>query len=193
MPEAIAPSLDTPTADFVAALTTFVPERSIWAMMLVGLAALGFAAYRRGHWTNIEQAVAKSVPALSRRMSAKHLILGMAMALIAWPAPVQAQAGRPVTAGDLSGKTVCWEDGWRITYAKDGSYFGSRGDSPAVNHHNARWSISEPGVVQIDQPGKPRSLQIVVLPDGRYERDRFQAKNKKGMAGINRNFGTLCH
>jgi hypothetical protein len=97
-----------------------------------------------------------------------------AAALFAWPALAQAQANRPATAADLAGKTVCWDDGWRITYAKGGRYLGARGDAPPANHHNERWAISEPGVVQIDREGVQRYLQIVVLPDGRFERDRFR-------------------
>jgi hypothetical protein len=127
-------------------------------------------------------------------MNTKRSVLGAAAALIAWPALAQAQASRPVTAEDLSGKTVCWDDGWRFTYAKDGSYFGARGDAPAVNHHKARWSMSEPGVVQIDRGVKQGYLQIVLLPDGRFGRNWFigKAKNSR-MPGIHQTQGTVCH
>ncbi len=127
-------------------------------------------------------------------VNTRRLSLWAAAALIAVPALAQAQAGRPVTAADLSGKTICWEDGWRITYAGGGGYLGARGNSSAANPHHERWSLLDPGVVQVDREGKQRYLQIVVLPDGRFERDRFRGKvTKGGMAGIQRSFGTVCH
>ena len=113
----------------------------------------------------------------------------LAFALI-WPAivlaatfsfsPPTAQQGRPVTAKDISGKTVCWDDGWRITYETDGTSFGARGGAPAVNHHNSYWSLPEPGVVRRVRPGgEERYLQVTVLPDGRLAQDRFS--DRRGM------------
>ena len=88
---------------------------------------------------------------------------------------------------DLAGKTICWDDGWRITYARDGSYFGARGDAPAVNHHTAKWSISEEGVVDVELPTKDLHLSMTVYPGGRFEIDRFS--KRKGLRGI---VGNLC-
>lgn len=99
-----------------------------------------------------------------------RVVIAVAMAC---PVLAYAEDGRPVTASDLSGRTVCWSDGWHMTYARDGRYFGTREDkpkrAPGPNDHQL-WSISEPGVVEINDGHRERYLQIVVLQDGRLER-----------------------
>jgi hypothetical protein len=124
----------------------------------------------------------------------KHLILAVTTTLIVWPAFAQAQAGKPVTAADLSGKTVCWDDGWRITYAADGGYLSARGDAPVVRGHT-RWSISSLGTLKLDRGEKQQYLQLVVLPDGRLERDWFVGKphHHTGVPGMQQTWGTICH
>jgi hypothetical protein len=120
-------------------------------------------------------------------MNSKPVVLCAAAALTACATLAHAEAVRPVTTQDLAGKTICWDDGWRITYAGDGSYFGARGDAPAVNHHKAQWSISEEGVVDVGLPDKVRHIPMTVYPGGRFEIDHFSKRK-----GLRRKFGNLC-
>jgi hypothetical protein len=111
----------------------------------------------------------------------------VATALTAQFAFAQAQEARPVTAADLAGKTICWDNGWRMSYAKDDSYFGARGDAHAVNPHTAQWSISEEGVVDIERPDKHWQDSMTVHPGGRFEIYQFSKRS-----GLRRIVGTLC-
>ena len=89
---------------------------------------------------------------------ARKRIWSIAVALaLTCPLAALADQGRPVAASDLSGKTICWNDGWRITYAADGKYLLTRDNQPG---HWPRWwwSIQWPGVVEIKEGYRQRYL-----------------------------------
>jgi hypothetical protein len=85
-------------------------------------------------------------------------------------APAFAEDGRPVTAQDISGKTICWEDGRRNTFAVDGRYTSTAG-------RHSKWSVIEPGVVKAGH----LEHQIEVLPDGQLHSHRFRGRSTRGI------------
>jgi hypothetical protein len=70
--------------------------------------------------------------------------------------------GRPVSAKDLSGKTICWNDGIKETFAADGVQTSNRS-------RRAKWSVLEPGVLLVGR----RYTQIEITRDGRFHIHRF--------------------
>ena len=80
-----------------------------------------------------------------------------------WPLLAAAEEGRPVTAADLSGKTLCWNDGVVTTYYPDGRLSDNRG-------LHTIWSVPEPGLVKY----RYGISNMVVLPDGRFKTRRWQ-------------------
>lgn len=50
--------------------------------------------------------------------------------------------GRPVTANDLVGKKICWDDG-------GSSMFGASGQFTTKDGKHRVWLVTEPGVVKI--------------------------------------------
>jgi hypothetical protein len=118
----------------------------------------------------------------------------LVLALLSSPF-AKAEEGRPVTASDLSGRTICWSDGWRLTYAADGRYFGDRANQPPKDHRTddgRRWAFLEPGVIQIDSgPTKiKKHLQITVLPDGQLQQHSFNGRSTRGTE--NYLWGKIC-
>jgi len=114
------------------------------------------------------------------------------------PSLAKAEEGRPVTAADISGKTICWSDGWRMTYAADGHYFGDRADKPPTAHPDSRqWVFLEPGVIQYDSRTTDhdhymkKNAQIVVLPDGQLQRHWFAGSSSKETNGSI--WGKVCN
>lgn len=69
---------------------------------------------------------------------------------------------RPVTANDLVGKKICWNDGGSGLFGADGQYTNK------VGKHSV-WLVSEPGVVKIGS----RYHQIEVLPDRSFYQHKF--------------------
>jgi hypothetical protein len=115
-------------------------------------------------------------------MTRPYVIL--ALAFLCSPL-AEAQEGRPITGADLSGKTICWSDGWRLTYAANGRYFGDRVGQPPKDHRTDdghRWVPLEPGVIQVDSgPTKiKKDFQIVALPDGQLQQHWFAGRSSKG-------------
>jgi hypothetical protein len=97
----------------------------------------------------------------------------------------EAEEGRPLTAADISGKTICWDDGWRLTYAANGRYFGDRIDQPPKDHRvddGHRWVFVEAGVIKVDSgPTKiEKYFQIAVLPDGQLQKYSFSGRSTRG-------------
>jgi hypothetical protein len=115
-------------------------------------------------------------------MIAKKLYIRLAVAVaLAWPLLAHADEGRPVVAGDLSGKKICWNNGSDGAYAADGNYFSGQG-------HRSHWSVPSPGVVKIGY----RYRQIVVLPDGRFERYWFVGRSNRPEGRDRYRWGTVC-
>ena len=64
--------------------------------------------------------------------------------------------GRPVAAGDISGKKICWNNGNEVFYMANGHFTSWGGD-------HGTWSIPEPGLIHVGYIYR----QTEVLPDGR--------------------------
>ena len=71
----------------------------------------------------------------------------------------QPTEGRPVTAGDIVGKKICWNDGRWILYLANGKYSNYVNPKPHSN-----WSVPEPGVIK----NWPNYVQVEVLPNGQF-------------------------
>jgi hypothetical protein len=92
--------------------------------------------------------------------------------------------GRPVTARDIIGKTICWENGHWGLYAADGGF--------SNNRHGPRrhkWSAPEPGVIQTGDHDR----QAVVLPDGGFVSFVFKYRARKKPGGpMVEHWGKVC-
>jgi len=100
-----------------------------------------------------------------------------------WPVLAAAQEGRPVTAADLSGKTICWGR-IRVSYLPDGRTLSGRG-------HYSVWSVPEPGLVKF----RIRYTPMVVLPDGRFQTRRWFGKSGGSLTSADiytDHWGTVC-
>lgn len=111
----------------------------------------------------------------------------LALTLLSSPF-AEAEEGRPVTAADLSGRTICWSDGWRLTYAANGRYFGDRVGLPLKDHRTDdghRWVLQEPGVIQVDSGSAmiKKYFQMVVLPDGQLQQHAFSRGTNRYLWG----------
>jgi hypothetical protein len=73
-------------------------------------------------------------------MIAKKCVLAFATVVLMWPVLAAAEEGRPATAADLSGKSICWDGGRLVT-----TYYA---DGRELNNHGKHsvWSVPEPGL-----------------------------------------------
>jgi hypothetical protein len=87
--------------------------------------------------------------------------------------------GRPVTAKDISGKRICWNDGSWTQYAADGQF---------TNHRGAHrtWSVPDPGVIHVGAGYR----EVEVLPDGRFHMYWF---NLLATERDQDRWGTVCN
>jgi hypothetical protein len=114
----------------------------------------------------------------------------LALAAIAFMRPVLAHAdeGRPVTAADLSGKTICWSGDLQVTYRADGT--------TSSNHRghlsHSIWSVPEPGLVRFRNHYRP----MLVLPDGRFQTHVFLGKSGGSLTSADiytDHWGAVCN
>jgi hypothetical protein len=92
--------------------------------------------------------------------------------------------GRPVTAKDIVGKKICWDNGRWGLYAANGEFSNDRHGG---QHH--KWSVPEPGVIQTGDYYR----QVVVLPDGSFVSYSFKYRAKKRPSGpMVDHSGTVC-
>ena len=117
----------------------------------------------------------------SSRLDAKISFVGLVVALASVsPTKSFAQSSRPVSARDISGKTICWSDGTRSTYAANGQYVNNQGA------HRV-WSVT-PGVIHVGSVER----EAEVLPDGRLH-SYYVASPRGGAQGLRREYwGTAC-
>jgi hypothetical protein len=115
---------------------------------------------------------------------AKTRVLWGAAFAVMWPLLAAAQEGRPVTAADLSGKTICWSGDLQVTYHADGKTSANR--RGRLSH--SVWSVPEPGVVKF----RPRYAPMTVLPDGRFQTHRLNPRNTFTSGKYNDEWGTVC-
>ncbi len=110
-------------------------------------------------------------------MIAKFALSGFAVVLaLACPTEIFAQAGRPVSASDISGKTICWSNGDRATYAANGQFTNNSG-------RHTVWSVT-PGLIHVGSSVR----QTDVLPDG-----RLHILLTKGQGVQHEYWGTACN
>jgi hypothetical protein len=121
-------------------------------------------------------------------MIAKKCVLAFAAAVLMSPVLATAQEGRPVTAADLSGRTICWSGVLKVTYHPDGK------TSSELRGHlsHSVWSVPEPGLVKF----RRRYTPMEVLPDGSFHTRRFTGRSGGSLtsAGIyDDHWGTICN
>lgn len=88
---------------------------------------------------------------------------------------------RPVTANDLVGKKICWDDGGISMFAADGQFINKRG-------RRLVWLVTEPGVVKIGNGYR----QLEMLPDGSFYRHTFCGRCGS-ITGHSEHYGTACN
>ena len=107
----------------------------------------------------------------------KRVILIAAVAILGGN-ETRAVEGKPITANDISGKKICWNDGSWTQYAAGGQLSDEKGG-------HSKWSVSEPGVIR--QGYKDR--QVELMPDG-----QFHMHILIGRLGRNVEYwGTVCN
>jgi len=87
-----------------------------------------------------------------------------------WSTGALSQEGRAVTANDISGKKICWDNGYWDKYAANGQHFWGLGatDQTTPGGHYT-WTITEPGVIRTGS----KYRQTEVLPDGNFQVSRI--------------------
>ena len=88
---------------------------------------------------------------------------------------------RPVTANDLVGKKICWDDGGISMFAANGQFINKRG-------RRLVWLVTEPGVVKIGNGYR----QLEMLPDGSFYRHTFCGRCGS-ITGHSEHYGTACN
>jgi hypothetical protein len=119
------------------------------------------------------------------RMIAKKCVLAFATVVLMWPVLAAAEEGRPATAADLSGKSICWDGGRLVT-----TYYA---DGRELNNHGKHsvWSVPEPGLVKYGPA--IRYLPLVVLPNGRVQSHRFFGVATQTSSKYIDHWGTFCN
>jgi hypothetical protein len=116
-------------------------------------------------------------------MIARRTLFGFVVALVsAHSTQIFAQAGRPVSAADLSGKTICWSDGTRSTYAANGQYTNNKGGHTV-------WSVPKPGILHAGS----KERQAEVLPDGRLYNYYLDSPHGGSQSLRREYWGTVCN
>ncbi len=88
---------------------------------------------------------------------------------------------RPVTANDIVGKKICWNDGRWILYLANGEFSNNVNPKPHSN-----WSVPEPGVIKVGF----QYAQVEVLPDGQFY---FHRSGGLSITGQIEKWGTVCN
>jgi hypothetical protein len=89
--------------------------------------------------------------------------------------------GRPVTAEDIVGKKICWNDGPWIHYLANGEISNFQNSKP----HN-KWSVPEPGVIKVGV----QYSQVQILPNGQFY---FHRSGGLSITGHIERWGTVCN
>ena len=88
---------------------------------------------------------------------------------------------RPVTANDLAGKKICWDDG-------GSSMFGASGQFTTKDGKHRVWLVTEPGVVKIGNNYR----QLEILSDGSFYRHTFCGRCGS-ITGHSEHYGAVCN
>jgi hypothetical protein len=84
-------------------------------------------------------------------------------------AQMLAPQGRPVTAEDIVGKKVCWDNGRWGLYAANGEFSNDR------HGGQHKWSVPEPGVIKTGNYYR----QAEILPDGQFHSHAFKGRSSR--------------
>lgn len=87
---------------------------------------------------------------------------------------------RPVTANDLVGKKICWNDSGTTMFGAGGQFMNKAG-------RRRVWLVTEPGVVKIGNGYH----QIEILPDGSFYQHKFYGGHGS-ITGHLEWWGTVC-
>ena len=90
------------------------------------------------------------------RLRLSFAVVGLLGSTVCGSAPAIA---RPVTAADLSGRSVCWSNGDKETYSPGGKYRSSA-------YGPGAWQFISAGVVAVQAQSTQWSSAIEKLPDG---------------------------
>jgi hypothetical protein len=84
-------------------------------------------------------------------------------------ARAQEPQGRPVTAEDIVGRKICWDNGRWGLYAANGEFSNDR------HGGQHKWSVPEPGVIKTGNYYR----QAEILPDGQFHSHAFKGRSSR--------------
>jgi hypothetical protein len=91
--------------------------------------------------------------------------------------------GRPVTAKDICGKKICWNDGRSGLYAANGGFSNDRNPKP-----HSIWSVPQPGLIKTGAGYR----QAEILPNGQFFSNHF-CGGCGSITGQGAQWGTVCN
>jgi hypothetical protein len=91
--------------------------------------------------------------------------------------------GQPVTAKDIVGKKICWNDGHWGLYAANGDFSNDRRPKP-----HSKWSVLEPGLIKTGVGYR----QAQILPNGQFFSAHF-CGGCGSITGQGAQWGTVCN
>jgi hypothetical protein len=91
--------------------------------------------------------------------------------------------GRPVTAKDIFGKKICWNDGRWGLYAPNGDFSNDRRPKP-----HSKWSVPQPGLIKTGAFYR----QAEILPNGQFFSNSF-CGGCGSITGQGAHWGTVCN
>ena len=100
------------------------------------------------------------------------------------------EEGRPVTAKDVAGKKVCWNNGHWAYFMADGSFTSDRREY--FQKRPGHWQALQPGVIRIGHSER----QAEVLPNGQLHEYWYALAHgkEKGTNSHDRDlWGTVCN
>ena len=91
--------------------------------------------------------------------------------------------GQPVTAKDIVGKKICWNDGHWGLYAANGDFSNDRRPKP-----HSKWSVPEPGLIKTGVGYR----QAQILPNGQFF-SNFFCGGCGSITGQGAQWGAVCN
>ena len=91
--------------------------------------------------------------------------------------------GQPVTAKDIVGKKICWNDGHWGLYAANGDFSNDRRPKP-----HSKWSVPEPGLIKTGVGYR----QAQILPNGQFF-SNFFCGGCGSITGQGTQWGAVCN
>ena len=91
--------------------------------------------------------------------------------------------GQPVTAKDIVGKKICWNDGHWSFYGADGGFSNDRNPT-----RRTKWWLTEAGLIKSGSSYR----QVVILPNGQFF-SNFFCGGCGSITGQGAQWGTVCN